>query len=246
VPNLSRAGTRGDASSSSTSLDGVQAVGQFGFGLLRNARPETLSTWRISARKPEVVARVGMLFGGMPWGDVDPDEYVWHVVIDTATVEVVLSGAHALRVRWRRDGCGRRCDGSDQGKEYCSCASLNLMDRKAAVRRGHGCVPNIEMSFRLSNDPALGLFTFTSGNWSFAEQAINAKAALGRLAVPTRIQLGLERTCHTLHRGRGVNYTKPTLALLGTLSPVPSGPGGDVTSATDGASLDQLAGLGRH
>jgi hypothetical protein len=55
---------------------------------------------------------------------------------------------------------------------------FNLIDRKAAVRRGRGCVPNIEMYFRLSHDPALGLFTFTSGNWSFAEQAIKAKAAL--------------------------------------------------------------------
>jgi hypothetical protein len=163
----------------------------------------------------------------MPWGDIDSDDYVWNVVIETATVEVVLSGAHALRVRWRRDGCGRRCDGSEQDKEKgCSCASLNLIDRKAAVRRGRGCVPNIEMYFRLSHDPALGLFTFTSGNWSFAEQAIKAKAALGRLAVPTRIQLGLKRTCHTLHRGRGVNYTKPTLALLCTSSPVHSVLGG--------------------
>jgi hypothetical protein len=87
-------------------------------------------------------------------------------------------------------------------------------------------VPNIEMRFRLSHDPALGLFTFTSGNWSFAEEAIKAKAALGRLGVPTRIRLGLKRTCHTLHRGRGVNYTKPTLELLGTSLPVHSGPGG--------------------
>jgi hypothetical protein len=126
VPNLSRADTRSDASSSSTSFDGAQAVGRFGFGLLRNTRPETLSTWRISAREPEVVARVGRLFGGMPWGDIDPDEYVWHVVIETTTVNVVMSGAHALRVRWRRDGCGCRCAGFEQGKEEdCSCASLS-------------------------------------------------------------------------------------------------------------------------
>jgi len=39
-------------------------------------------------------------------------------------------------------------------------------------------VPNIEMFFRLRHDPALGLFAFVSGNWSFAEQAIMAKAAL--------------------------------------------------------------------
>jgi hypothetical protein len=108
VPNLSRADTGSGASSSSTTFDGAQAVGRFGFGLLRNNRPETLSTWRISAREPEVVPRVGRLFGGMPWGDIDPDEYVWHVVIETTTVDVVMSGAHALRVRWRRDGCGRR------------------------------------------------------------------------------------------------------------------------------------------
>jgi hypothetical protein len=107
-------------------------------------------------------------------------------------------------------------------------------------------MPNIEMFFRLRRDPALGLFTFISGNWSFAEQAIMAKAALGRLAGPTQVQLSLKQTCHTLHRGREVNYTRPTLALVGAVLHVRSGPRGDVTSATDSATPGQLAEPGRR
>jgi hypothetical protein len=248
MANKSRTDDRTDAGSPLTNCDGAQAIGRFGFGLLRNGRPGTLSTWRISVRTPEIVARVAMLFGGMPSATIDADKYAWQVITEAVTVDVVLSGPRALRVRWRRDGCGRRCDGPEQSKRAeCSCASLGLLaDRKAAARQGDGCVPNIEMFFRLRHDPALGLFAFVSGNWSFAEQAIMAKAALGRLAGPTRVQLGLKQTCYTLHGGREVNYTRPTLALPGAVLPVRSRPRGDVSSATDSAALGQLAGPGRR
>ena len=68
-----------------------------------------------------------------------------------------------------------------------------------------------------------------------------AKAALDRLAGPIQVQLGLKQTCHTLHRGREVNYTSPTLALVGAVLHVRSGPRGDVTSASDSATPGQLA-----
>ena len=248
MANKSRADDRTDVGSPFTNCDGAQAVGRFGFGLLRNGRPGTLSTWRVSVTTPEIVARVTILFGGMPPKSIDADKFAWQVITEAVTVDVVLSGPPALRVHWRRDSCGRRCDGPDQSKRAeCSCASLGLLaDRKAAVRQGDGCVPNIEMSFRLRHDPALGLFTFTSGNWSFAEQAIVAKAALGRLAGPTRVQLGLRQTCHALHGGREVNYTRPTLALLGAVLPVRSGPRGDVTSAKYSTTPGQLAEPGRR
>jgi hypothetical protein len=80
-------------------------------------------------------------------------------------------------------------------------------------------VPNIEMSFQLVDDPTLGVFTFVSGNWSFAEQAVVTEAVLGNLAVPTLIQLGLKQTHHILRGGRSVTYTRPTLAVLGPSLP---------------------------
>jgi hypothetical protein len=223
VPSLSHADDRTAASSSATNRVAAEAIGRLGFGLLRDGRPETLTTWRISARDPEVVARVAVLFRGVPRKSTEADEYTWHVVTETATVDVILSGPHALRVCWRRDGLGRRCDGLEQGKgAHCSCGSLgSLTERKAAAQRGHGCVPNIEMSFQLVHDPTVGTFTFLSGNWSFAEQAIMTKAALANLAVPTLIQLGLKQTRHILHGGRSVTYTRPTLALLSTSLPNP-------------------------
>jgi Recombination directionality factor-like len=248
MASKSCADDRTDAGSPFTNCDGAQTVGRFGFGLVRNGRPGTLSTWRVSVRTSEIGTRVAMLFGGMPSVSIDGDKYASQVITEAVTVDVVLSGPHALRVRWRRDGCGRRCDGPEQSKRAeCSCASLGLLaDRKAAVRQGDGCMPSIEMSFRLRRDPALGLFTFISGNWSFAEQAIMAKAALDRLAGPIQVQLGLKQTCHTLHRGREVNYTRPTLALVGAVLHVRSGPRGDVTSASDSATPGQLAEPGRR
>lgn len=158
VPSLSRADDRTPAGSSAMNRVAAEPIGRLGFGLLRNGRPETLTTWRITARDPEVVARLAALFRGMPGKSTDADEYEWHVVTETATVAVILSGPHALHVCWRRDGFGRRCGGSEQGRgARCTCGSLrSLAERKAAARRGHGCVPNIEMSFQLVDDPTLG------------------------------------------------------------------------------------------
>jgi Recombination directionality factor-like len=219
LPSLSRADDRTPAGSSATNRVAAEPIGRLGFGLLRNGRPETLTTWRISARDPEVVARVAALFRGMPRKSTDADEYEWHVVTETATVVVILSGPHALHVCWRRDGFGRRCGGSEQGRAArCACSLRSLAERKAAARRGHGCVPNIEMSFQLVDDPTLGVFKFVSGNWSFAEQAVVTEAVLGNLAVPTLIQLGLKQTHHILRGGRSVTYTRPTLAVLGPSS----------------------------
>jgi hypothetical protein len=189
--------------------------------MLCNDRPETLVTWRISAKDPETIACVATLFRGTPEKTDDADQYGWHVVTEASTIDAILPGPHALRVRWQRDGRGDRCDGLKQGAQAdCSCVPLpTLADRKAAARQGHGCVPYVELSFQLLRDPALGIFTFVSGNWLFAEQAMQTKATLDALNGRARLQLHLKQSDHTLHGGRSVTYTRPTLTLLGTACP---------------------------
>ena len=45
MASKSCADDRTDAGSPFTNCDGAQTVGRFGFGLVRNGRPGTLSTW---------------------------------------------------------------------------------------------------------------------------------------------------------------------------------------------------------
>ena len=96
--------SRTDAGSPFTNFDGAQAVGRFGFGLLRDGRPRTLSTWGVSVGTPEIVAKVAMLFGGVPSATIDADKYAWQVITEAATVDVVLPApqcsASPLAGRW--------------------------------------------------------------------------------------------------------------------------------------------------
>jgi hypothetical protein len=52
MPSLSRADDRTPADSSATNRVAAEAIGRLGFGMLRNGRPETLTTWRISTSRP--------------------------------------------------------------------------------------------------------------------------------------------------------------------------------------------------
>jgi hypothetical protein len=72
----------------------------------------------------------------------------------------------------------------------------------------------VRLWFRLLEDPGLGTFSFSSGNWAFAEQASNTLASLRCDRGPTCARLSLQRTPHRLLSGTTITYTRPALVLV--------------------------------
>ena len=194
--------------------DNTEPVGRFHYATLLRNRLQVITSWQVSADDRQVLARVAHLLGRASQ-DIGAD--IWSITTETTTIEVILHGPGALRLRWCRDGC-HTCDGkvqSDNGTQRSCMCPPSLPERRTATRHGRGCEPRVEIFFRLAQDPALGIFTFASGSWSLAEQVINVRTVLQADSQPTRARLSLRRTHHRLYSGRTLTYTRPVLVVVG-------------------------------
>jgi hypothetical protein len=199
---------------------GTEAIGSLHYGALgADHRPCVLETWLITLRDASVIGRVVDLLGGAPTGSHDNGPTPC-VITDAREVDILLSGPEELEVGWHRQS-GHACDGSsqhdDRGSRPCACP-LDLADRKAATRAGGGCRPRVRLRFRLLEDPGLGVFSFSSGNWAFAEQTSDALASLGGDRRMACARLSLQRTSHRLRSGTTISHTRPVLVLVRTSS----------------------------
>jgi hypothetical protein len=197
---------------------GAEVVGSLHYGVVGpHGRTRVLDTWLIALRDASLVGRVVDLLGGAPT-NIHDSGLAPCVITDAPDLDILLSGPEDLDVGWHGQP-GQVCDGSSQhdrrGRHPCACP-LDLADRKAATRVGRGCRPRVRLCFRFPEDPGLGTFRFSSGNWALATQASNALASLRRDPRPTSARLSLERTSHRLRSGTTITYTRPELALVRT------------------------------
>jgi hypothetical protein len=194
----------------------AELVGRFHYATLVRSHPRVPGTWLVTSSDTRVIGQVAELLGGTPPGSYDGGQTPY-VITGTTEIDVLLTGPEALDVGWHRQP-GHVCDGAVQhdqrGSRPCACPP-NLADRKTVARAGHGCHPRTQACFRLLQGPALGTFTFSSGNQAFAKQASHALASLRRDPRPTCARLSLQRTPHRLRSGTTIAYTRPTLVLLG-------------------------------
>lgn len=191
-------------------------VGSFRYGGAFNSRPRVPGTWLVTSSDARVVGQVAELFGRALTSNHDGDQELY-VITGATEVDVLLAGPEALDVDWRHQP-GHVCDGGVQhdqrGSRPCECPS-DLDDRRTAARAGHGCRPRTRACFRLVQSPELGTFTFSSGNWVFAEQASRALASLRLDPRSTCARLSIQRTPHRLRSGTTIAHTWPVLVLLG-------------------------------
>jgi hypothetical protein len=73
----------------------------------------------------------------------------------------------------------------------------------------------VEIRFTLAEDPASGVFSFASEDWSLVELCGTLRGALNSSSMPLPATLGLERTLHRLQSGRVLACTRPVIALAG-------------------------------
>ncbi|MBT2498352.1 hypothetical protein J7E25_04530 [Agromyces sp. ISL-38] len=138
-------------------------------------------------RDPEVADKVHDLLGGdapAEWPAKGEDNL--EVFTASSSVEVILSGADSIRQRmvlWGRSGKPiYTSDGftKDDGTPDPD-AELSFQERKQRGKDGIGPVPDINITFRLAEEPDLGIFRFKTGAWSMAQDLVR-EGTLDRLA----------------------------------------------------------------
>ncbi|WP_424213182.1 hypothetical protein ACN20G_14450 [Streptomyces sp. BI20] len=193
--------------------------------------PESLSEWRISTGDPEVAKAVAQLFGGQP---VENEETTSENYIDVFTsresVPVILEGPDAIKADmklWNRNKLVHHCDGTkflspDERKgKPCLCPEL-FAERKQAAKDFMGPSPSINITFRLADDPELGLFRFQTGSWTMAAVLHEYANDLERVGGEAVAELALELVEFTIKKGpkKGlfVSYYKPVINRIRSYS----------------------------
>ncbi|WP_172385200.1 hypothetical protein [Streptomyces sp. MNP-20] len=202
------------------------AVGRFHSGRSVDGVPEALDKWRISTGDPVVASAVAQLFGGEPIETDSPSEHFIDVFTDRESIPVILDGPDAIYADmklWNRSKLVHHCDGSaflspeeKAGKE-CGCPEL-FAERKEAARDLVGPSPSITVTFRLADDPELGIFRFQSGSWTLASVLHEYENALEAVDGPALADLALELVEFTIKKGKNkgtaVSYYKPVIKVL--------------------------------
>ncbi|QNO12691.1 recombination directionality factor [Arthrobacter phage Snek] len=212
-------------------------VGRFRSGHQINNRPAALNEWRVTTGDPEVADAVHEILGGdapQEWAAKGEDNI--EVFTASKKVEIILEGTNALRqqmVLWSRQGkLIQASDGEtltypeEQKGQPDPDAALSFQERKQKARDGFGAEPQIEVYFRLADEPDLGIFKFQTGSWSMASDlAYNgtddelADAVADSEENKARATLELEEVSFVAKNGpragQTVSYTKPVLKIKG-------------------------------
>lgn len=218
------------------------SVGRFRAGYVLNDRPATVTEWRVTTGDPEVANAIHDILGGeapQTWEAKGEDNL--EVFSASKEVEIIIRDANALRQRlvlWGRNGKPIRVtDGEyvldERGQatdEPDPDASLTLAERKQKAKDGTGPEPDVDLFFRLAEDPDLGIFKFKTASWGFASDLARndtfqdiedyATDADGR---GVRAVLKLEPVSFVAKNGpragQTVSYTASRLEIVG---PVPA------------------------
>ncbi|UDL14636.1 recombination directionality factor [Arthrobacter phage KeAlii] len=212
-------------------------VGRFRSGHQLNGRPAALKEWRITTGDPEVADKIHEFYGGdapQDWEAKGED----NIEVFTASNEIaiILESETALRqqmVLWSRSGkLIQASDGAtitypeDQKGQPDPDAALSFQERKAKARDGIGSEPQIEVYFRLAEDPDLGIFKFQTGSWSMASDlAYNdtegeladylADSETGKVKATLKLEEVSFVAKNGPRAGQNVTYTKPVLKIKG-------------------------------
>lgn len=207
-------------------------VGRFRSGYQANKRPVALSEWRVTTGDPEVADAIARLLDGdepQPWDASGEDNL--EVFTKAPEVDIIIDPQRGLRqslILWGRNGkIIRKTDGEtilypeDQQGEPDPDAGKSLAERKQLARDGVGPEPQIELYFRLADDPDLGLFKFQSGSWSMVSDLAyhGVPEALEDADGPQLATLRIEEVSFVAKNGpragQTVTYNKPFLELKG-------------------------------
>lgn len=196
-------------------------VGRFRSGYQINDRPAALTEWRVTTDDQEVADFISETYDGdepQAWDTKGPDDI--EVFTKAESVDIILTGENAIEARMLIWAKGQKrivtCEGTvaeTEGKPH-ECTIGGFSRKKEHEEQGHVCEPVIAITFRLADNPDLGLFKFQSGSWSLATaiaKAIGDYAKTGHAATAT---LALEVVEYESN-GTPRKFTKPVVTITG-------------------------------
>lgn len=205
------------AQSQNNARFGDDVVGRFRSGYQVNDRPASLTEWRVTTDDPTVADYIHDTFGGE-----DPQEWKDELEVFTKakSVDIVIEKTDAVEARmliWAR-GSKRivTCDNEvfeTEGRPY-ECEKGGFRTKKQHEEQGHVCEPRVTVTFRLADNPDLGLFRFESGAWSLATSIAKPLGDLAKVGGPAKATLALEVVEYE-SGGKPRKFTKPVLTIVG-------------------------------
>lgn len=166
------------------------------------------------------------VFGGeapQPWETTQEDNL--EVFTASPEVDIIIANSKALRQRmvlWSRQG--KLVIDSD-GATYADGtpdpdAELTFAERKKKDQDGLGPAPQIEVYFRLAEEPDLGVFKYQTGSWSMLSDLVRdgTPARLAGIGRPALAQLGIEyivfKAKNGPRTGETISYRKLVLTIV--------------------------------
>lgn len=207
-------------------------VGRFRSGHQVSGRPASLDDWRVTTGDPEVADKIFEVYGGeapQSWETTQEDNL--EVFTASPEVEIIIANSKALRQRmvlWSRQG--KLVIDSD-GETYADGtpdpdAELTFAGRKKKGQDGLGPAPQIEVYFRLAEEPDLGVFKYQTGSWSMVQDLVRDQTveALEEIDGPALASLKIEEVSFVAKNGpragQTITYKKPVLTIARRWDPV--------------------------
>ncbi|MDR6868749.1 hypothetical protein J2Y69_003373 [Microbacterium resistens] len=206
-------------------------VGQVHSGYSLDGQPASLEEWRITTGDPDVAERVHELFGGeAPEEWETKSERNLQAFTDATAIDVIVESAKAIRQRmilWGRDrkpvyisdGEFILDDAGHPTEERDPDADLTFQERKD--KKAYGANPSAELTFRLAEDPNLGLFVLKSNSWGLAHflAAEDIESQIENVGGPALLRLKLVPVSFKAktgeRKGKMVSYTATEIEVLG-------------------------------
>lgn len=207
-------------------------IGKVHSGKMDGKTPVALDHWEFSTGDADTATALGEYFRAEVIDTRSESENFLRIEdTRTASLDVLLAGPQALTSDmklWVNGKLLHHCDGerflsvdNEPGAtigDACGCPRL-FNDRKEAAKVFRGPKPSIKLVFALAGAPELGLFSFSTGSWTMAEELWKYEEALGDLEGQGQIaaKLKLEHIEYTTKKGRDVSYFKPVLDRIRSL-----------------------------
>jgi hypothetical protein len=181
-------------------------VGRFRIGDVINDKPRSLSEFRVTTGDPDLADKLYDLLGGdAPKSRETDQEDNLDLYTASNSVDVIFEGPKAIRSQLALRAQGGKpiyiSDGltidypPEREGEADPDASLPLDKRKQRSKDGIGPKPEVDLYFRLADEPDWGVFRLRSGSWVLAQDLARDEIAeqLAASDGPRNATISLER-----------------------------------------------------